>query len=90
VDLRFGYEDFGPQMPATGYERLLYDCMVGDATLFHRWDEVEAAWRIVTPIHDLWASLPARDFPNYPAGSWGPAAADALLRRDGRRWVNPG
>ncbi|ABS27510.1 glucose-6-phosphate dehydrogenase [Anaeromyxobacter sp. Fw109-5] len=89
VDLRFSYEDFGPQVPATGYERLLYDCMVGDATLFHRWDEVEAAWRIVTPILDLWASLPPRDFPNYPAGGWGPPAGDALLRRDGRRWVNP-
>src|SRR5512142_1521239 len=85
VDLRFGYQDFGPQVPATGYERLLYDCMVGDATLFHRWDNVEAAWRIATPILDLWASLPARDFPNYAAGAWGPAAADELLRKDGRR-----
>ena len=89
VDLRFGYQDFGPQVPATGYERLLYDCMVGDATLFHRWDNVEAAWRIATPILDLWASLPARDFPNYAAGSWGPASADELLRKDGRRWLNP-
>jgi len=89
VDLRFGYQDFGPLVPATGYERLLYDCMVGDATLFHRWDHVEAAWRIATPILDLWASLPPRDFPNYAAGGWGPEAADALLRRDGRRWVNP-
>jgi glucose-6-phosphate 1-dehydrogenase len=88
VDLRFSYEEFGPQVPATGYERLLYDCMVGDATLFHRWDQVEAAWRIVTPVLDQWANLPARDFPNYPAGSWGPAAADGLLRMDGRRWVN--
>ncbi len=89
VDLRFGYQDFGPQTPATGYERLLYDCMVGDATLFHRWDNVEAAWRIATPILDLWASLPARDFPNYAAGSWGPPGADELLRKDGRKWVNP-
>ncbi|HTP24602.1 MAG TPA: glucose-6-phosphate dehydrogenase [Anaeromyxobacteraceae bacterium] len=89
VDLRFGYQDFGPLAPATGYERLLYDCMVGDETLFHRWDNVEAAWRIATPVLDLWASLPARDFPNYPAGSWGPAGADELLRRDGRKWVNP-
>ncbi len=89
VDLRFGYQDFGPQIPATGYERLLYDCMVGDATLFHRWDNVEAAWRIATPVLDLWASLPARDFPNYTAGSWGPPAADELLRKDGRKWVNP-
>ncbi|HEX9289496.1 MAG TPA: glucose-6-phosphate dehydrogenase [Anaeromyxobacteraceae bacterium] len=89
VDLRFGYQDFGPQMPATGYEHLLYDCMVGDATLFHRWDQVEAAWRIATPVLDLWASLPARDFPNYAAGSWGPSAADELIRKDGRKWLNP-
>jgi glucose-6-phosphate 1-dehydrogenase len=89
VDLRFGYQDFGPQVPATGYERLLYDCMAGDATLFHRWDNVQAAWRIATPILDLWASLPARDFPNYAAGTWGPSSADELLKKDGRKWVNP-
>ncbi len=89
VDLRFGYQDFGPQVPATGYERLLYDCMAGDATLFHRWDNVEAAWRIATPVLDLWASLPARDFPNYAAGTWGPSSADELLKKDGRKWVNP-
>jgi glucose-6-phosphate 1-dehydrogenase len=87
VGLRFSYQDFGPQVPATGYERLLYDCMTGDATLFHRWDNVEAAWRIATPILDLWGSLPARDFPNYAAGTWGPSSADELLRKDGRRWV---
>jgi glucose-6-phosphate 1-dehydrogenase len=89
VKLDFGYSDFGPQAPATGYERLLYDCMVGDSTLFHRWDTVEAAWRIATPVLDLWSSLPARDFPNYAAGTWGPAAADELLAKDGHRWVNP-
>jgi glucose-6-phosphate 1-dehydrogenase len=89
VKLDFSYKDFGPQPAATGYERLLYDCMVGDATLFHRYDSVEVAWRIATPVLDLWASLPARDFPNYAAGSWGPAAADELLRKDGRKWSNP-
>ena len=89
MDLRFGYQDFGPLTPATGYERLLYDAMVGDATLFHRWDTVEAAWRVAAPVLDLWSSLPPRDFPNYAAGSWGPAAADELVRREGRRWVNP-
>ncbi|HTT70383.1 MAG TPA: glucose-6-phosphate dehydrogenase [Anaeromyxobacteraceae bacterium] len=89
VNLRFDYGDFGPTPPATGYERLLYDCMSGDTTLFHRWDNVEAAWRIATPILDLWASLPARDFPNYAAGTWGPASADDLLRKEGRKWVNP-
>ena len=88
VQLAFSYLDFGPVPAATGYERLLYDAMVGDSTLFHRADEVEAAWRVVTPVLDLWASLPARDFPNYPAGSSGPSAAEELLRRDGRRWVD--
>ena len=89
VDLRFDYGDFGPLPPTTGYEQLLYDCMAGDPTLFHRWDNVEAAWRIATPILDLWGSLPARDFPSYAAGTWGPASADELLRREGRKWVNP-
>lgn len=88
VKLDFSYKLFGEQAPATGYERLLYDCMVGDPTLFHRADIVDAAWRIATPILDLWGSLPARDFPNYGAGTWGPLDADELLRRDGRNWVN--
>ena len=60
--------------------------MVGDTTLFHRADMVEAAWRIATPILDVWGALPARDFPNYAAGTWGPEAADELIRQDGRRW----
>jgi glucose-6-phosphate 1-dehydrogenase len=89
VNLAFDYRDFGPLPLATGYERLLYDAMVGDPTLFHRWDAVEAAWRVATPILDLWGSLPARDFPNYAAGSWGPAAADELIGRTGRAWANP-
>ncbi|HYG66811.1 MAG TPA: glucose-6-phosphate dehydrogenase, partial [Anaeromyxobacteraceae bacterium] len=87
VKLDFDYEDFGPIPPATGYERLLHDVMTGDPTLFHRADMVEASWRIVMPVLDLWASLPARDFPNHAAGTWGPAAARELLARDGRRWI---
>jgi glucose-6-phosphate 1-dehydrogenase len=86
VKLDFSYKDFGETTAATGYERLLYDCMVGDSTLFHRTDMVEAAWRIATPILDAWGSLPAPGFPNYAAGSWGPAAASELIREDGRRW----
>jgi glucose-6-phosphate 1-dehydrogenase len=89
VKLDFSYSRFGPLPPATGYERLLHDVMIGDAELFHRADLVEASWRIVTPVLDLWSTLPARDFPNYEAGSWGPAAASELLARDGRRWVDP-
>ena len=60
--------------------------MVGDMTLFHREDSVDASWRIVNPILDLWNALPPRDFPDYEAGSWGPEAADKLLARDGRVW----
>jgi glucose-6-phosphate 1-dehydrogenase len=89
VKLDFSYADFGPIPPATGYERLLHDAMIGDTSLFHRADLVEASWRIATPILDVWATLPARDFPNYVPGTWGPAGADELLARDGRRWVNP-
>jgi glucose-6-phosphate 1-dehydrogenase len=88
VKLDFSYRDFGDEPPATGYERLLYECMTGDATLFYRADLVEAAWRVVTPVLDVWATLPARDFPNYRAGTWGPTAGAELLDRDGRQWVN--
>ncbi len=89
VKLDFSYKDFGPVPASTGYERLLHDAIAGDTTLFHRADMVEASWRIVTPILDVWATLPARDFPNYPAGSWGPAAATELLAREGRQWISP-
>ncbi len=89
VTMSFSYRDFGPIAQATGYERLLYDCTVGDPTLFHRADMVEAAWRVVAPVLDLWGSLPPRDFPNYAAGTAGPAAADELVARDGRRWIDP-
>jgi glucose-6-phosphate 1-dehydrogenase len=90
VKLDFSYKDFGQTSAATGYERLLHDCMAGDSTLFHRTDMVEAAWRIATPILETWRYLPAPDFPNYPAGSWGPAAADELIQQDGRRWYATG
>ncbi|HET9681198.1 MAG TPA: glucose-6-phosphate dehydrogenase [Candidatus Limnocylindrales bacterium] len=68
------------------YETLLLDAMLGDASLFTRADEVEAAWAIATPIVDSWLDAPAPDFPNYAAGTWGPEAAEALIERDGRRW----
>jgi glucose-6-phosphate 1-dehydrogenase len=86
VKLDFSYKDFGETTAATGYERLLYDSMVGDSTLFHRADMVEAAWRIAAPILDVWGSLRPRDFPNYAAGSVGPAASAQLIQQDGRRW----
>jgi glucose-6-phosphate 1-dehydrogenase len=88
VDMDFDYADhFGERM-ATGYERLLFDCMIGDATLFQRADMAEAGWAVVSPILDLWAAIPPRDFPNYASGTWGPAEADELLASEGRAWKN--
>ena len=86
VDMDFQYADYFGSTPSTGYETLLYDCMIGDPTLFQRADMVEAAWAVVQPILDVWTALPPRDFPNYAAGSMGPQAAFDLLRRDGRDW----
>jgi len=86
VHMDFSYvEQFGSH-PHTGYERLLYDCMVGDQTLFQRADMVEAGWQVIQPLLDVWKALPPRNFPNYAAGSWGPKEADELLARDGRAW----
>jgi glucose-6-phosphate 1-dehydrogenase len=80
VDANFSYESaFGSKGPPA-YETLLLDSIRGDATLFTRRDEVEAEWRIITPIEEAWARLPALAFPNYAAGSDGPAEADALIR----------
>ena len=86
VNMNFAYSDYFGSTPSTGYERLMYDCMVGDATLFQRADMVEASWSVVAPILDVWKALPPRAFPNYAAGAWGPAEADELLAREGREW----
>jgi glucose-6-phosphate 1-dehydrogenase len=86
VEMKFNYEDYFGRTPSTGYERLIYDCMTGDATLFQRADMVEAGWSVITPILDVWKALPPRTFPNYPSGSWGPKESDELLSRDARTW----
>lgn len=88
VNMDFAYADYFGVVPSTGYERLLHDCMTGDATLFQRADMVEAGWSIVNPVLDVWKALPPRTFPNYPAGAWGPKESDELMERDGRRWRN--
>jgi glucose-6-phosphate 1-dehydrogenase len=87
VHMRFDYREAFEVPRGTGYEVLLYSCLLGDPTLFSRTDLVESAWRIAQPLLDAWAAEPPTDFPNYPAGSWGPKAAYDLLERDGRRWV---
>jgi glucose-6-phosphate 1-dehydrogenase len=86
VQMDFCYQRaFGVESPAA-YEMLLLDVMRGDATLFIRSDEVEKQWRLITPIEEAWAQQPPPEFPNYAAGSNGPAAADELLARNGHRW----
>jgi glucose-6-phosphate 1-dehydrogenase len=80
------YTDLAAAETPSAYEYLLLDAMRGKATLFARADEVEASWEVVQPVLDRWESTPAEDFPNYAGGSSGPAAADELLARDGRRW----
>jgi glucose-6-phosphate 1-dehydrogenase len=87
VDMEFDYEnDFGSGSPEA-YERLLLDCMLGDATLFARADEIEEAWEIVDPILQYWSAGGRPGM--YKPGTWGPESADELLRRDGRRWRDP-
>jgi glucose-6-phosphate 1-dehydrogenase len=86
VSMDFAYRTYFKMACNTGYETLIYDCMIGDATLFQRADNIEAGWRTVQPILDAWADNPPPDFPNYAAGGSGPAAADELLARDGRAW----
>ena len=86
VNMDFDYKTYFGVEHGTGYERLLRDCMAGDATLFQRADMVEAGWNVIQPILDVWHALPPRGFPNYAAGFWGPVEAEELLERDGRSW----
>ena len=86
VAMNFQYKDYFKQAPAVGYETLIYDCLIGDATLFQRADQVEAAWALVEPVLEGWANTTPRHFPNYASGSEGPSAANDLLARDGRSW----
>ena len=90
VEMRFSYADAFRTETPEAYETLLLDVMGGDATLFMRADQVEVAWSVIAPILDAWESSSATDFPNYSAGSWGPSAAEALIARDGRSWLQPG
>ncbi len=86
VGMTFKYEDYFDIAPATGYETLIYDCMVGDAILYPRADGIEAGWRAVQPFLDAWRDAPTTGLATYRAGSDGPKEADELLARDGRRW----
>ena len=89
VNMHFDYvQAFGSE-PPDAYERLLLDCLVGDATLFTRTDEVQAAWAFTNDVLETWKSHPVRNLPVYEAGTWGPPGADDFVHRDdGRAWHN--
>jgi glucose-6-phosphate 1-dehydrogenase len=86
VEMKFRYKDYFKVEPATGYETLIYDCMIGDNILFQRADSVEAGWKAVQPFLDAWKKAGAKGLESYKAGSEGPAGAEELLKRDGRSW----
>jgi glucose-6-phosphate 1-dehydrogenase len=86
VRMDFRYSDYFHTEPSTGYETLVYDCMIGEAILFNRADGVEAGWEVVQPILDLWAGDKTVPLEFYPSGSAGPEGAENLLWRSGRQW----
>ena len=89
VNMDFRYATSFGVTSASAYERLLLDCMLGDATLFADREGVEDAWAIVTPILRAWESQPPPAFPNYDAGTWGPSEADKLMKGDKSAWRRP-
>jgi glucose-6-phosphate 1-dehydrogenase len=89
VDMAFSYASAFRVEPPDAYERLIADCMLGDSTLFIRRDEIETAWRLIDSITSAWAHMPPTSVRPYAAGTWGPAEAEELIRRDGREWDNP-
>ena len=89
VEMRFDFqESFHTKAPGA-YETLLWDVMKGDATLFMRADQIEAAWKLLTPVLEVWSAAPPGDFPNYAAGTWGPETAQGLIARQGQSWPLP-
>jgi len=88
VDMQFSYGESYDREPPEAYETLLLDVMLGDATLFMRRDQIEAAWSVVDPILQAWDNTTPADFPDYHAGSWGPEEAVALIARDGLSWIS--
>ena len=86
VEAAFKYVDAFGKYTANGYERLLLDAMLGDATLFSHREAVEIAWALYTPLLESWAKNPPKDFPNYASGTWGPKSSDELLAQDKHSW----
>jgi glucose-6-phosphate 1-dehydrogenase len=86
VEMKFLYKDYFKAEPSTGYETLIYDCMIGDNILFQRADSVEAGWQAVQPFLDAWKNAGGKGLKIYEPGSEGPEEANDLMERDGRSW----
>ena len=84
----FNYKSSFKLSPPDAYERLIYDIILGDQTLFARYEDTLIAWQFITSVMNGWARMEAPSFPNYEAGSWGPVEADRLITEDGRSWNN--
>ena len=89
VIMQFYYREAFKEPSPEAYETLLLDIIQGDATLFMRADQAEAAWAVISPVLDVWQAIEPMDFPNYHSGTWGPEIADALIAKDGRSWITP-
>jgi glucose-6-phosphate 1-dehydrogenase len=89
VDMEFYYQEAFKVSSPEAYETLLLDVMLGNATLFMRADQAEAAWSVITPVLEAWEEVVPANFPNYQVGTWGPESAEHLIARDGRSWLMP-
>lgn len=89
VNMDFHYADLNEQELPEAYERLLLDCMNGDATLYARGDAVEQAWKIIDPVLKFWDNNPECGLHGYPAGTWGPLEADSLIEGENMTWRYP-
>src|SRR5271157_2600143 len=89
VNMNFSYKEGFGEASRSAYATLVNDCLRGDATLFDRGDNVEAAWSLVDPILDVWSAAKSVSVPQYASGTWGPRESDQLLEREARQWYNP-
>ena len=87
VEMDFTYKESYSESVPEAYETLLLDALIGDATLFMRADQVEEAWAVITPILNAWKQERKKHIPIYEPGSWGPKAAEELIKKDGFKWV---
>ena len=87
--MHFSYQEAFNSKSLDGYETLLADGLLGEATLFMRAAQVEALWSVLDPILQPWTDRSPGDFPNNSSGDWEPQVSDTLIEKDGRSWLQP-